>query len=94
MYITAALKEKQVLAGAKLLLGDSPWDYPVHLRIFISENGTDWQEIEYRTKDSESYWFDAVVSQYIRFELGKAEEEISSNWSVYELELYTQPAKE
>ena len=94
MYITAALKEKEVLAGAKLLLGDSPWDYPVHLRILISENGTDWQEIEYRTKDSESYWFDAVVSQYIRFELGKAEEEISSNWSVYELELYTQPAKE
>ena len=89
MYVQARLNGEYVLSRARLTLEQSPWDYPRALRIFASLDGESWTELNVKTEDNETFLFsEPVRCRYLRFELGETEEEVYSNWSIYEIELF------
>jgi hypothetical protein len=79
-----------VLTGAVLELGNSPWDYPKNLIIYVSEDGEAWTDVSAVQVDNETYSFEPVTGRYIRFEIGSIEKQGESHWSVYELRLLTE----
>ena len=89
MYVQARLNGVYVLNQVRLTLEQSPWDYPRALRIFASLDGENWKELDIETEDNEMFRFsEPVLCRYLRFELGEPEEEVLSNWSIYEIELF------
>ena len=87
MYVEVSLADICTVSGVRLQLGESPWDYPRNLEIYWSVDGENWELLDAATTDNELYLFDAVECRYLRFELGETEETVTSNWSIYELEL-------
>jgi hypothetical protein len=90
MYLMAELTDEYVLTGAVLELGNSPWDYPKNLIIYVSEDGEAWTDVSAVQVDNETYSFEPVTGRYIRFEIGSIEKQGESHWSVYELRLLTE----
>lgn len=89
MYFDVLLDDFRVVSGAVLKLGESPWDYPRNLQIYISTDGEQWEKLIITAVDEETYRFEPVACRYLRFELGDMQETVDSNWSVYELKLLT-----
>lgn len=58
------------------------------LRVFVSEDQTDWKEVNAITKNGIYYAVEPVACQYIRLLLGETGEEIHNDWSIRELNLF------
>ena len=89
MYMELRLNGTYQIDKVSLRLGESPWDYPRNLLIYVSVDGEEWTQLEMVTADNETFCFSPVECSYLRFELGPMEETVNSNWSVYEVELYS-----
>ena len=89
MYFDVILDDSRLVSGAILDLGESPWDYPRNLQIYRSMDGEQWEELVVTAVDDETYQFAPTECRYLRFELGETQEDVDSNWSVYELKLLT-----
>lgn len=89
MYVEVTLDDVYLLSGAKLETEESPWDYPRNLKISVSNDKENWVELQVSTSDNQTYAFSPVECRYLKLELGKTEENVSSNWSIYELRLFT-----
>ncbi len=89
MYFDVILDDSRLVSGAILDLGESPWDYPRNLQIYRSMDGEQWEELAVTAVDDETYQFAPTECRYLRFELGETQEDVDSNWSVYELKLLT-----
>ena len=87
MWYQIELKEKAECSGIELEYNKSPWDYPRTLKIYVSAEGEEFQELEYIQCD-DKMMFDTVSVKYIRFELGETQESVPSNWTVEGVTLY------
>ena len=86
MYVKVTLDDAYSLCGVTLETGESPWDYPRELKILGSVDGEEWTEIPYTTIDNDEYTFAPVKCRYLKLEVGAAER---TDWSIYELSLFT-----
>ncbi len=90
MYLIVTLDDVYEISAAELELYESTWDYPRNLQIYASMDGDQWEQLDVSTEDDELFLFNETECKYIRFELGYWPEEILSNWSIYELKLYSE----
>lgn len=89
MWLDVALYDTYTISSVALCLGESPWDYPRNLLMYSSIDGQQWEQVEAITNDNEIYTFEPVQCRYLRFELGENGEDVVSNWSIYELKIFT-----
>ncbi len=89
MNLVVELETVTDVSAVKLELKESPWDYPRSLQIAVSMDGEHWRGLDITTEDNEMFRFDKTTCKYMKFELGEMTEDVGSNWSVYEIRLFS-----
>ena len=79
----------EYVSEVHLDLGTSPWDYPRNLEIYASADGENWNQLEASTTDNERFYFSPTDVRYLRLVLGNVEALANTNWSIYEINIYT-----
>ena len=93
MHVVLELKEEMEISGVQLELKESPWDYPRNLQISVSMDGENWERLDTVTDNNEIFRFEPNVCRYLKLELGETQEDVKSNWSIYELRLFSRIAE-
>lgn len=89
MNLIVELEAVSEISAVKLELKESPWDYPRSLQIAVSMDGEHWRALDVTTEDNEMFRFDKTTCKYMKFELGETTEDVRSNWSIYEIRLFS-----
>lgn len=63
-------------------------DYPRKLRIFISEDGQSYGEVNADSTENIEYFFEAVKCQYIRLITGDTQEVLENDWTISEVAVF------
>lgn len=80
------LKEPELLCGFRIDTATYE-DHPRNLRVFISTDNVEWNEIEVTTDTMIEYYFDPQPVKYMRLLLGDTEN-TEWNWSISEIDLF------
>lgn len=64
------------------------YNYPEHLRIFVSADEQEWTELDVSTEDNVIFSFAPVECRYVRMVLGPVADQTENHWSIWELLLY------
>lgn len=86
------LDQEKTVSGFSLETGGKDWDSPHDLIIETSPDGENWIPVEYTSPNNIDFLFSPVSCRYIRLTIGEHSEEISSEWTIAEIFLYTSAA--
>lgn len=86
---TVELSAPATISGFSLETGGKDWDCPQDLILSVSSDGEVWTEIDYQSDNNIDFLFSPVNCQYIRLTIGPHSEEVTSNWTVAEVLVYT-----
>lgn len=84
------LTEATEISGIQLDTGFWPDDYPRNLRIFLSEDGENFREVSYDTRDWKIYLFEKTRVKQIRLITGVQPEPVQNDWSISEVLVLTE----
>lgn len=87
LYLEITLREELPVSGVYLCYGEKWWDYPRDLRLEVSLDGEVWTEVLLSTEDTQYYFCKEIPARYMRLRIGSEDEEIPSNWSVFDLKI-------
>ena len=76
------------VSGLRLDPGQWKTDYPRKLRIFISEDGQSYGEVNADSTENIEYFFEAVKCQYIRLITGDTQEVLENDWTISEVAVF------
>ena len=82
------LNDVYLLSGIRLDTGDAPNEYPRALRIFVSEDDVEWEELSVESRDQILFTFPDTNAKTIRLITGNMDGmDVQDRWSIYEISL-------
>ena len=82
------LNDVYLLSGIRLDTGDAPNEYPRALRIFVSKDDVEWEELSVGSRDQVLFTFPDTEAKTIRLITGNMDGlDVRERWSIYEITL-------
>ncbi len=82
------LNDVYLLSGIRLDTGDAPNEYPRALRIFVSKDDVEWEELSVESRDQVLFTFPDTEAKTIRLITGNMDGlDVRERWSIYEITL-------
>ena len=82
------LNDVYLLSGIRLDTGDAPNEYPRALRIFVSKDDVEWEELSVESRDQVLFTFPDTEARTIRLITGNMDGlDVRERWSIYEITL-------
>ncbi len=88
MVFAFTMKTPHTLSKIAMNLEEEWYNYPEHLRIFVSADEQEWTELDVSTEDNVIFSFAPVECRYVRMVLGPVADQTENHWSIWELLLY------